>query len=200
MALASIPNALARNTTYTSVTITEVNPARHYAVGIDTRGGTYQMSMFWNGPTTVVPAVNERWIIQRIDNNWFLFARTETGEDSIPFPSLLPGDKRIEAKESLYLQGRDIVINGIIWSPPRFTIANEIPTGDLDGVNTTFKTRYFYYDETLRVYFNGLRILPTELPFDATEGVGREFEMPSAPGISDTIICDYETHADSRSD
>jgi hypothetical protein len=137
-------------------------------------------------------------MIQRIDNNWFLFARTESATDAIPFPSLQPGDKRIEASGMLHLQGRGIVLNGMMWAP-RLTISNEIPAGDLDGVNETFKTKYFYYDGTLRVYFNGLRILPTELPYDEEEAPGREFEMPSAPGISDTIICDYETFADARS-
>ena len=62
-------------------------------------------------------------------------------------------------------------------------VENEIPTGTVDAVNTTFTLANTPKEGSLKVYTDGVRLLPTEVTG------GKTFTVNIAP--TSTIVCDY---------
>jgi hypothetical protein len=69
-------------------------------------------------------------------------------------------------------------------------VDNEIPNGNIDGVNTTFTTHYNYKPGTTKVFLNGMR-QREGVVYDYYENGTNEIEFAEAPSGADTIIIDY---------
>lgn len=66
-------------------------------------------------------------------------------------------------------------------------IENEIPTGDINGVNTTFTLEHDYVPGTLRVYLNGQRQMITD---DYTESGDNTIDFVDPPLTNSKILVD----------
>jgi len=64
---------------------------------------------------------------------------------------------------------------------------NIVPTGNIDGVNTTFTVLNSYYAGTMMVYLRGLR-KTSGVDFTETS-IG--FVMVAPPQVDDALLCDY---------
>jgi len=73
---------------------------------------------------------------------------------------------------------------------PSETVDNDIPVGDIDGVNTTFSTTFDYTSGSLKVYLNGLR-QKSGLGNDYIESGSNGLVMNVPPEIGDVLIVDY---------
>lgn len=67
---------------------------------------------------------------------------------------------------------------------------NEVPAGAMDGSNLLYTTSFTFQPSTLRVYWNGLHLRPSQ---DYAEGPGTdEFTMVYAPTSRDDLVVDYK--------
>lgn len=103
---------LKRDNSTTPVGIREVNTAQGFIQVVDSYGGLIQISMDYHDPLVTIPQIGETWLASRTGNIWTLTKRLETGDESVVITSLAPGDKRIEAPGTLYLNGNIIMVNG----------------------------------------------------------------------------------------
>lgn len=79
------------------------------------------------------------------------------------------------------------LINGAMANS---VVRNEVPTGTLNGVNTSFTTTLVYSPGSLRVYLNGQRLKAGGNDYTETSG---GFTMVVAPVAGDILLVDYET-------
>ena len=78
-------------------------------------------------------------------------------------------------------------ISQIHWPKAGSPIFNEEPAGDKNGDNTEFSVRFDYRTDSIRIYKNGIRLMPTEYE----ELNGNEFSLEAAPISDDDLLCDY---------
>ena len=177
-----------RNTTRKRIKITEVNASRQYIEGVDPTNQPIRLAWISHGPVIQVPVVGEFWVVRHHNNNWYLDHRYEDPDQVWPAESLAAGDVRIESRGRLILHSDyGIVMQGRAFLNPR-TIWNEIPSGVMNSTNTTFTTANAFIYNTLRIYHNGLRILPAS--FDPTGS----FVLTNPPEPSDSLIVDYDAY------
>lgn len=69
-------------------------------------------------------------------------------------------------------------------------VENEVPVGEIDGINTTFFTKYRFYEDHCQIYLNGLRLRPGEF-LDYVIPNDQAFVMNYAPLPGDILIIDY---------
>lgn len=94
------------------VTITEVNTAVRMVKAKDGYGSQYTLSLDLVTPVVEVPQTGDVWVIKRnISNEWRLDRKMEDAPN-YPISSMNPGDKRVEASNSLFLSGQNVVISG----------------------------------------------------------------------------------------
>jgi hypothetical protein len=94
------------------VKIQEVNPSQYTIIGIDPYGSLIQITWHFHDTIIAVPVVGESWLIERYGNDWFLDRRSETSDVTTPVTDLQPGDRRLEASGTLYLNVEKIMVNG----------------------------------------------------------------------------------------
>jgi hypothetical protein len=68
-------------------------------------------------------------------------------------------------------------------------VVGEVPTGAIDGTNTTFTISKPFVAASLAVYLNGLRQRPTT---DFTIADATHFVLTSAPITGDSLLTDYQ--------
>lgn len=71
------------------------------------------------------------------------------------------------------------------------SVYNEVPSGLVNGINTTYTTSQDFTTNTTRVYLNGLRQKLVS-GVDYTESGNSQIIFSVAPAINDIIIVDYE--------
>jgi hypothetical protein len=71
-------------------------------------------------------------------------------------------------------------------------VFNEVPSGLINGTNTTFLVSQPFVGATLCVYLNGLRQRPTT---DFTIVDSTHFALTSAPMSGDSLLIDYQLPA-----
>lgn len=69
-------------------------------------------------------------------------------------------------------------------------VENEIPTGVIDGVNTTFYTEHRFFNDSCQIYLNGLRLIPG-LSFDYIIPNDQSFVLNYVPLPGDILTVDY---------
>lgn len=74
------------------------------------------------------------------------------------------------------------------------SIYNEVPSGLVNGSNTTFTTSQNFTTNTTRVYLNGLRQKLVS-GVDYTESGNSQIIFNSPPAINDIIVVDYEIYS-----
>lgn len=183
--MATMERATELNTLYIRVRITEFDPRSGYLEGVNHLNQPYRISWYNELAIITAPQVGEEWIISRLDNTWQLLWRIPSPEIATSNRELLPGDRKIIALRNLYLEATEILVNGYTLQNRR-PVYNEVPFGDMDGVNTIFSTYNLYVTGSLRVYFNGLR----ETRFSEIEN--QLFELDFTPESSDALIIDYD--------
>jgi hypothetical protein len=67
-------------------------------------------------------------------------------------------------------------------------INNEIPSGQINGVNTLFTTIYPFKGSSLNVYLNGAKLM---LGIDFTLNIPQQFTLVVAPTSGDFLRCSY---------
>lgn len=98
---------------YKRIRITEVNTKTGYVEGIDSSRQSIKISFKWfYHPFLAIPEIGEDWLVFKMDNNWVLHSRYESGEESIQVSDLEPGDRRVEAPTgTIYFNAQKIVFN-----------------------------------------------------------------------------------------
>lgn len=97
---------------YKRVQITTVDTEAGVIDAIDPSRQTFRLYFQWfYDPLLSVPEVGEYWLITKLDNNWILHSRYESGDEAIPLSQMRPGDRRIENPGTLYINAGDIVMN-----------------------------------------------------------------------------------------
>lgn len=69
-------------------------------------------------------------------------------------------------------------------------VENEIPTGNIDGINTIYNTLSNFITSSLKVYHNGLRMIPGASN-DFTVTGNNQFTFNFTPQSGDTLLVDY---------
>jgi len=68
----------------------------------------------------------------------------------------------------------------------------EVPTGTIDGINSTFYTTLSYQSDTLKVWYNGDLIRRDDDDgFVETNSSTGEFTMKETPRVGDTVFARY---------
>lgn len=121
------------------VDIVEVNPSANTIQVRDSYSTLLNVSIHFQDPILVMPKVQERWIVERRGNEWFLKKKAENGTSIRPFSKLAPGDVRIEG-EHVYVLG-DTVVEGDITTDGTISFTDDttlerLSSGTL-GVNGT---------------------------------------------------------------
>lgn len=98
------------------VTIREVNAAQRYVEVHDQFGLSMRVSLRDNAPVTVVPYPGEVWTVSRSGVDWYLEHQIDNPTTIIKTEELQPGDRRIEAKGTIYIEGSSVVINGTTFA------------------------------------------------------------------------------------
>lgn len=97
---------------YKRVQITSVDTETGIIDAIDPSRQTIRLYFQWfYEPMVSVPAVGEYWLITKLDNNWILHSRYDDGSEAVPVTQLRPGDRRIEASGSLFINAGEIIID-----------------------------------------------------------------------------------------
>jgi hypothetical protein len=97
---------------YKKVQITTADPIAGYIEGRDSADQPIQITFtFFHSPFVQVPKVGEYWLITRLDNNWVLHSRFETGNEANPAMDLKGGDVRIEAPGHLLINAGEVVMD-----------------------------------------------------------------------------------------
>lgn len=78
----------------------------------------------------------------------------------------------------------------IVTRPLQISVANDSPTGSVDGVNLTFLTSSSFYPGTSRVYLNGVR-QKSGSGNDYQEVGGNTLVFSYPPKAGDVILVDY---------
>lgn len=113
-------NTQFRQSTQRTCVISSVDMANNKIAVVDQHGSTLNISLDALDPFFAVPQTNERWVIDRVGNLWYLVRRYELAPQMTAIQSLQPGDRRIEANNDLYLNasgtinitGQTILVNG----------------------------------------------------------------------------------------
>lgn len=71
------------------------------------------------------------------------------------------------------------------------SIRNEVPSGTIDGSNTTFTTASSFSSGSLRVYKNGIRLKGGGADF-TENGSSNGFSMVAAPATGTVLLVDYD--------
>lgn len=112
--MAQIPNYRSASLLYAykRIRITEVDTQNGYVEGTDSSKQNIKISFKWfYQPFLAVPEVGEDWLVFKMDNNWVLHSRYETGNETVPLSELQPGDHRIDVPGTLHLNANKILIN-----------------------------------------------------------------------------------------
>jgi hypothetical protein len=97
---------------YKKVQITTADPIAGYIEGRDSADQPIQITFtFFHSPFVQVPKVGEYWLITRLDNNWVLHSRFETGNEANPAMDLKGGDVRIEAPGHLLIDASEVIVD-----------------------------------------------------------------------------------------
>lgn len=99
------------------VTITQVDMTNFYVTGRDQYGTLLQVSWHLSDVITSIPALGEVWTVERQGNLWFLDKRGDDGSEATTLQELEPGDRRIDAKGNIYLNGASLIFNGSQFVP-----------------------------------------------------------------------------------
>jgi len=116
------------------IRITEVNTSQRYVVGTDSYGAPLRANWYQYTGLVSVPAVGELWTVSRYQNEWELVRKAETGSENTPIGALLPGDKRLEAVNNLYLNGENVLINNRDFDDTVQQLADEILQATPPGI------------------------------------------------------------------
>lgn len=98
------------------VTIREVNMDQLFVIGESALGDKMRVSFGLQDPLVAVPYPGELWSLIQNGTTWFLNKRLENATESVPAKALAPGDRRIEARNKVYISGDDVIINGISFN------------------------------------------------------------------------------------
>jgi len=69
-------------------------------------------------------------------------------------------------------------------------VENELPTGLIDGLNSSYSTEFKFQAGTLKVYLNGLRLV-SGIGNDYTITDNQNFVMNYTPLTGDMLLVDY---------
>jgi hypothetical protein len=67
-------------------------------------------------------------------------------------------------------------------------VNNETPSGSINGTNTLFTTSYPFRTNTLSIYLNGVKLMPT---VDYALNIPQQFTLVEAPTLGDNLRVDY---------
>lgn len=109
------------------VTISEVNTANHQVKVLDDYGTTLYITLHLQDSVLAIPSPGERWLVERQGVDWFLEKRKESTDATTPLTSMAAGDKRVEADSTLFLNGKQITLQGVVF------ISNGSPTDNPKG-------------------------------------------------------------------
>lgn len=141
-----------------------------------------------------VPALEQSRDLQRAIARGIISVETRVAKDISEMPHDYEAVREIELIQlRSQLEAMDVNLQQTIAALASVTslVIGEIPTGDIDGTNTTFVTANEYLPFSVHLYRNGQRM--KEGPGDDyVEGVDhKSFIIARAPRNGDVIIVDY---------
>lgn len=124
---------------YSRIRITICDPINGYIEGRDVYNQPVRLAYsFYYSPYVQVPRVGEDWIVKKIDNNWTLYARFDSEDQTTPVTKLFPGDVRIESKNILRISADEEIL--IDFNKAKESLAelneNTLPGSALYGSGT----------------------------------------------------------------
>lgn len=103
---------LARQIEIRQAIIREVNVEKRFLQAEDSYGTKLLVKWNQHAPVVVVPKQGEVWNLKRQGVDWALDSRVEATQLYTDLTGLIPGDKRLEAIETLRLEGKNIALKG----------------------------------------------------------------------------------------
>lgn len=97
------------------VTISDVNTPNNEVKVTDDYGTILHITLHLQDAVLEIPSVGERWLAERQGVDWFLEKRVEGSATTTPLTSMAPGDKRVEATNTLFLNGKQITLQGVAF-------------------------------------------------------------------------------------
>lgn len=124
---------------YSRIRITICDPINGYIEGRDAYNQPIRLAYsFYYSPYVQVPRIGEDWVVKKIDNNWTLYARFDSEDQTTPVTKLFPGDVRIESKNILRIDADEEILMNFNKAKESLAELNEntLPGSALYGSGT----------------------------------------------------------------